>query len=92
MPLSPRVEPARRQMEEPQECSQRDAAAALLDGTEDLQLVGTIGPALARQLKARDAKEGQGEPEQRREFLDVSSESQDLLSKFELALGLSRPD
>jgi len=38
----------------------------LVDGTQDSQLVGTIGEPLAGQREAGDAQEDQREPEQRR--------------------------
>ncbi len=63
MPPLPRVESAGRQAEEPQEGLQRDACAGLIDGTQDPQLVRTIGQALARQREAGDTQQDQSEPE-----------------------------
>jgi hypothetical protein len=63
---------------------QRDACAGLIDGTQDPQLVGTIGQSLACKREAGDAQQGRSEPEQRREFLDALLEFQNLLSEFQL--------
>ena len=84
VPPLPRVEPTRRQPEEPREGPQRDACAGLIDGTQDPPLVGTIGESLACQRKAGDAQQDQRKPQQRREFLDGLLEFEDLVSEIQL--------
>ena len=84
MPPLPDVEPTRRQSEQPQEGPQRNACAGLIDGTQDSQLVGTIVSRSPANVKPETRSRDQSEPEQCREFLDASSECEELLSEFPL--------
>jgi len=81
---SPRVEPTRREAEEPQHGPHRDACTGLIDGIHDPLLVTAIGQSLACQREVGDAQECQCETEQCREFLDTSAKFQDLFSELQL--------
>ena len=81
----PGMEPTRRQLEDPQKRSQREARTGPIDGAQDPPLGASVGQPLARQRESGAAPQGQHELQERRELLDTSPERQNLVLEFPLA-------
>ena len=84
LPAAPGVIPAGRQMQEPQDPSQRDARAGATDRAQNPRL-RPVRPADARGVRKPAAwPHGERESEQGRQLLDASLQRQDLVPKFRL--------
>src|SRR5262245_45647684 len=76
---SPRMEPRRRQSQEPQDRRQRHERTRTIDGSQDPDFSASVGQALMRQGESRGSKQGKGEPKECGELLHASSELQNFL-------------
>src|SRR5262249_3448574 len=79
LPLSPGMEPARRQSQEPQERPQRHKRTGTIYSSQDPGLGASVRQTLVRQRESRGSKEGERQPKECGELLDASSERQDFL-------------
>src|SRR5436305_1624221 len=76
---SPRMEPTRRQSQEPQDRPQRYLLAGKFHGAQDPDLGASVGQTFVGQLESRASKEDKGEPKECGELLHASPELQDFL-------------
>ncbi|WP_110172432.1 hypothetical protein [Luteitalea pratensis] len=72
LPSAPGVKPARRQMQEPQDPSQRDARASAIHRTQDSRFGRSVRQTLPAEPTLVAWSHGERQPEQGRELLDAS--------------------